>query len=96
MLKANEGLDKFRRDKDGRTEYDKECNFYYADNDKGVEYLIAHATIKEVGDDWILTDQWPHKQTRGDFFPGVKPGGRWNISYNGQNPWTDIKSAVKQ
>jgi hypothetical protein len=82
-------------DKDGRTKLDKRNEFYYAVNEEGIEYLIAHATIKEVGDDWILTKQWQHRQVLGDFFPDVKPGQRWYISYKGNSPWTGIKDAEK-
>lgn len=82
-------------DKDGRNERDRDQSFHYAINSEGIECLIAHATIKKVGVDWILTRQWRHKQKRGDFFPNAKPGQRWNISYNGNSPWTGIKSAVK-
>jgi hypothetical protein len=90
-----EGRDKFGNDKDGRSKLDKESGFYYDINDEGIEYLIAHATIKDVGEDWILTKEWRHRQERGDFFPNAKPGQRWKILYNGNNPWTGIKSAVE-
>lgn len=90
-----EGRDKFGMDKDGRSKADKKRRFYYDANDKGIEYLIAHATIKDIGDDWIETREWQHRQKRGDFFPDVEPGQRWNISYNGNSPWTGIKNAAK-
>ena len=88
-------MDKFGGDKDGRSKFDKKSDFYYGVNGEGGEYLIAHAAIEDFGDAWILTKEWAHKITRGDFFPDVEPGQRWSISYNGNSPWTGIKSAVK-
>lgn len=82
-------------DEGDRSKLDEKNRFYYDTNNEGREYLIAHATIKDVGDDWILTKEWQHRQARDGFFPDVKPGQRWNISYNGNTPWAGIKGAVK-
>ena len=81
-------------DQDGRTRGDRKRNFHYSVNSEGIEYLIAHATIEEVTEDEILTEEWPHKQAMSDFFPDVKKGQKWHISYNGNNPWTLISSAI--
>lgn len=58
-------------------------------------YLIAYATIKKVTDSEVLTKEWPHMQKRGGFFPDVREGQRWKITYNGSNPWTGIASAER-
>jgi len=76
-----------------RSQLDIEKNFHYGVNDEGLEYLIAHATIKKVTDNEILTEEWPHLQMRGDFFPKVASGQKWRITYSGNTPWTSIISA---
>ncbi len=82
----------FDVDQDGRSPGDKKSNFHYSIKPEGGEYLIAHATIKKFSKDGIWTKEWPHKQVRGDFFPGVQRGQKWHITYNGNSPWTLISS----
>ena len=82
-------------DQDGRTRGDRKRNFHYSVNSEGIEYLIAHATIKKVTKDGIWTEEWPHKQERGGFFLDAKKGQKWDISYNGNSPWTLISSAMR-
>jgi hypothetical protein len=82
-------------DQDGRTPSDIKRNFHYSSRPGKGEYLIAYATIKKVGKDSILTEEWPHEQAKGDFFPGARKGQKWTITYNGNSPWTLIRSAER-
>jgi hypothetical protein len=76
-----------------RTKRDVKYNRRYRTNDKGLEYLIAEETIKEIEKGEVITEEVPNRRKKGCFFKGAKKGQVWRITYVGNNIWTDIISA---